>query len=473
MTPSFLRVEGTKIVDGEGKEIILRGAGLGGWLNMENFITGYPGCEFQIREALIKEIGPEKAEFFWDKFLEYFFTDEDAKFFASLGLNCIRLPFNYHHFEDDDNPRVLKESGFKHLDRVIEICAKHGIYTILDMHTAPGGQNPGWHADHGTHVSAFWIHADFQQRSLWLWDELSKHYASNPWVAGYNPLNEPADSQHKRLVRWYDQVYQVIRKNDSKHILFWDGNTFAQDFSQFGDAHKRWENSSYSLHDYSIFGFPASKEAYVGSPAQKGRLRATLDSKQAWMKERGLCVWNGEWGPVYARAEYDGDDTDAINEMRLHVLRDQLELYQEDSMSWSIWLYKDIGFQGMVYTSRETAYMKLFEKFLAKKQRLAIDAWGTDVKYVRHVYEPLEQLIAQNVEAPADLDIYPWKLGRRVGTLARDILVSDYLVPEWARHFAGKTEAELDELARSFHFDNCLKREGLNAALREHSSVAL
>ena len=31
--------------------------------------------------------------------LEYFFQDEDAKFFKSLGLNCIRIPFNYRHFE--------------------------------------------------------------------------------------------------------------------------------------------------------------------------------------------------------------------------------------------------------------------------------------------------------------------------------------------------------------------------------------
>lgn len=26
------------------------------------------------------------------QFLEYFFAEDDAKFFASLGLNCIRIP---------------------------------------------------------------------------------------------------------------------------------------------------------------------------------------------------------------------------------------------------------------------------------------------------------------------------------------------------------------------------------------------
>ena len=56
-------------------------------------------------------------------------------------------------YADDMNPRVLKESGFKHLDRVINLCAKHGIYTILDLHTAPGGQNTDWNADHGSHIA--------------------------------------------------------------------------------------------------------------------------------------------------------------------------------------------------------------------------------------------------------------------------------------------------------------------------------
>ncbi len=38
------------------------------------------------------------------------------------------------------NPGVFKESGCKHLDRVINLCAKHKIYTIIDLHSAPGGE---------------------------------------------------------------------------------------------------------------------------------------------------------------------------------------------------------------------------------------------------------------------------------------------------------------------------------------------
>jgi len=37
--PSFLRVDGTNIVDGEGNIVILKGCATGGHTNMENFIT--------------------------------------------------------------------------------------------------------------------------------------------------------------------------------------------------------------------------------------------------------------------------------------------------------------------------------------------------------------------------------------------------------------------------------------------------
>ena len=41
---NYLKVQGEYITLHD-KPIILKGAGLGGWMNMENFITGYPGHE--------------------------------------------------------------------------------------------------------------------------------------------------------------------------------------------------------------------------------------------------------------------------------------------------------------------------------------------------------------------------------------------------------------------------------------------
>lgn len=177
------------------------------------------------------------------------------------------------------------------------------------------------------HGFAVWNHKDFQDRVIWLWQQLAAHYKDNKWIAGYNPLNEPTEPSHTLLVSWYDRVYKAIRDIDPDHPIFFDGNTFASDFSKFGDAHLKWDNTGYSIHDYSTFGFPAAPEIYTGTESQQRRLRRSYEKKREWMDERGLYVWNGEWGPVYARKQYEGDATDAINETRYRVLKDQLQIY--------------------------------------------------------------------------------------------------------------------------------------------------
>lgn len=53
-----IRVDGRRLVDATGQEVLLRGVGLGGWMTMENFITGYPATESQHRRALRRVLGP-------------------------------------------------------------------------------------------------------------------------------------------------------------------------------------------------------------------------------------------------------------------------------------------------------------------------------------------------------------------------------------------------------------------------------
>jgi hypothetical protein len=38
MSNGYLRVQGEKVIYEKGNTVILRGAGLGGWMNMENFM---------------------------------------------------------------------------------------------------------------------------------------------------------------------------------------------------------------------------------------------------------------------------------------------------------------------------------------------------------------------------------------------------------------------------------------------------
>lgn len=434
---------------------------------MENFIVGFPGHESSIHAAMTSTMGKEKHDFFWDRWLTHFFDAPDAQFYTSLGLNCLRVPFNYRHLEDDMNPRVLKESGFKHLDRVVDLCAQQGIYTILDMHTLPGGQSPGWHADNTTSYAAFWDYKDHQDRTVWLWEKIAARYKGNPWVAGYNPINEPCDPLHYRLPAFYARLEKAVRKIDPEHILWLDGNTFAAEWKGFEAV---LPNCVYSLHDYSMMGFPTGTR-YKGTEEQKKRLADQFLRKSEFQRGKGTAIWNGEFGPVYAQAKWD-EDAEEINRERYTLLGEQLRIYDQHQIPWSIWLYKDVGLQGMVYTDPESAWMKLINPIVEKKKALQLDAWGT---YPNAEIEGLLDPVVEWIDkvSPTAKDTYPstWNTRRHVNRQVLQTFLAESFVQEFAELFRDKTEEELEELAASFSFEKCKQREGLNKILTDHAGM--
>lgn len=117
------------------------------------------------------------------------------------------------------------------------------------MHAVPGGQNPDWHSDNPTGYAEFWDYKDHQDRTVWLWEQIAIRYKDNPWVAGYNPLNEPCDPEHVRLPAFYTRIEKAIRAKDSNHILWLDGNTFAMEWKGFDMV---LPNCVYAMHDYSV-----------------------------------------------------------------------------------------------------------------------------------------------------------------------------------------------------------------------------
>ena len=121
-------------------------------------------------------------------------------------------------------------------------------------------------------------------------------------------------------------------------------------------------------------GFPTG-DRYKGTDEQKERLERVYLRKAQFMSENKTPVWNGEFGPVYADQVFDVD-SETVNQERYNLLGDQLRIYDKYNISWSIWLYKDIGLQGMIYTNPESKWNKTLKPFLDKKRAFWLDKWG-------------------------------------------------------------------------------------------------
>ena len=450
-----LKVSGDQIVNQKGETVLLRGFGLGGMLHMENFINGYPANEEAMREGLRKVVGEKKYNLYFDTFFNSYFTEPDAAYIQSLGLNLVRIPINYRLFEDDMNPGVIKEGAFAFLDSVIARCARHQVYTIIDLHALPGAQNQHWHSDNPTHVASFWIHKHFQDRVVHLWEVIAERYKNEAWVAGYDLINEPADPSGEKVFPYYKRLRDAIRKIDPDHILFLEGDKYAVDFSRFTEV---WDNVVYTNHDYATPGFVSGGD-YPGITRGKYYDKDTLErdflKKSEFMFSRRVPLWVGEFGPVYT-----GDAK--RDEMRYRVLKDQLAYYNKYKVSWCIWLYKDMGLQAIMHQNENTPYIKLVSKFLARKDSLGADAWGATDKNIRHAIAPLEELLQK--EFPG-FNPYPNGKERELALLVRHILISEALLPEYCNLFKDLSEEQLVALAQSFRYENYVKRTRLENIL--------
>jgi len=74
---------------------------------------------------------------------------------------------------------------------------------ILDLHGAVGSQ--GWEHHSGcANKNLYWNTQDYQDRTIWLWQQIAARYKDRAAVAGYSILNEPCSRDG--MCAWQDKL---------------------------------------------------------------------------------------------------------------------------------------------------------------------------------------------------------------------------------------------------------------------------
>lgn len=188
----FIKTHGQNIITPEGKPILLRGINLGNWLVPEGYMFKFihANSPQRINETFTQLLGPEETKKFWKQYRDNYITKEDIAYIKKLGLNSVRVPFNYRLFVSEDQETTIGGVGFEMLDRVIQWCKEENLYVILDMHCAPGGQT-GDNIDDSFGYPFLFESDEAQQLTIDIWKEIAKRYANKTIVIGYDFLNEP------------------------------------------------------------------------------------------------------------------------------------------------------------------------------------------------------------------------------------------------------------------------------------------
>lgn len=453
-----LRTAGPAILDSQDRPVHLRGVNLGGWMNLENFVNGYPGSEHGLRAAMSAGLGPDRAEHFFETMADAFFTPADAARLVAAGATVIRLPLNYRHFERDDDPGVYRPAAFARLDAALAACEAAGLYAILDLHAAPGWQSPDWHCDNANRHALFWTHRHFQDRFVALWEQLARRYVGRAVVAGYNLLNEPVTGAERgrhltgNITDWrainalYRRTTAAIRAIDPDHIIIIEGDQYSTRFTGLDAPFA--PNLVYSSHFYHDAGFHAAP--YPGTIQNRDWTAATIAADfsateaLAFTQKHRVPLYVGELGSIYHQPDAGRDQ----------ALLDTVAALQSAGAHWTVWTYKDLGLMGWSHVAPDAEIHRVLAPCERAKRALGLDyidalrprpaAWQTIYDHV------VPALRAELPASYADVN-----LGEHHCLAAFTVTLAEALQPLFVDCWREKTEADVERILAAYRCENC------------------
>lgn len=321
------------MVDPEGRPVELRGVNLGNWLMLEMWMLaqpgqeGAPGDQYRLEEMLSSRFGEARKDALMELYRSNFMLDRDFSIIRSFRFNLIRLPLNYRMFEDDRRPKQLRPNAFKWVDRALQKAERYGMYVILDLHGAQGGQSVYDHTGRSGQ-NKLWESEENQQRMAWLWEQLAKRYRGRSTVLAYDVFNEPYGGTHAQQKSVFSRCYAAIRKHDPDTLILahghWDG------FEHYGTPTENgWHNVGYQMHYYpGLFGFGTPNlRTHVLHLENLGRVAAAVNRFNA-------PFLIGEMNVVFNRAG------------GAEMMRRYYDLHAKNGWMTTMWSYKVFGREG-------------------------------------------------------------------------------------------------------------------------------
>lgn len=255
---AFIRVSGQDLLTPDGQKFFIKGTNLGNWLNPEGYMFRFNKVNSagRINQMICEMVGPDFAADFWKQFKDNYITLEDIKFIAGTGANTVRLPFHYKLFTDEDYMGLTaRQDGFARIDTLINWCKQTGMYLILDMHDAPGGQT-GDNIDDSYGYPWLFESEQSQQQFCDIWREIAGYYKNEPIILGYELINEPIapyfenmEELNSKLEPLYKRAVAAIREVDNNHVILLGGAQWNGNFKPFRDS-KFDDKIMYTCHRY-------------------------------------------------------------------------------------------------------------------------------------------------------------------------------------------------------------------------------
>jgi len=354
---TFLRANGSKIVDTNNNEVVLKGMGLGGWLLMEGYMLQVDGGygQWQIkRDMKLNGATESEIESFFASWRAANTTSADISYLKSLGLNSLRLPMHYDLFLTPSQRAVRNDviygkipvtsyiqalenwydqnllftdftvDGFGAIDQTLQWAGTNGMWVVLDLHAAPGGQGSQSNINDALVGLDLWNRTDSKGRKIYqliterLWVSISGRYKTDARVAMYDLVNEPHGGvQNSAIKALYDRIIAAIRSNGDNHLILLEGNGYGNEYTGITpDLFPGQTNLVWNGHRYWVTNDPSVKDRNAN---QLNLIANLVNFRAKW----NVPVWVGETG-----------------ENSNHWVAEACKNLNDRNIGWCLWTHK-------------------------------------------------------------------------------------------------------------------------------------
>ena len=355
----------------------IKGVNLGNWLVLEKWMSPalFEGTdaedEYWLPRKLSKEVYEARIKIHRSEYI----TERDFVTIRRMGMEFVRIPIPYFVFGD----REPFLGCVDELDKAFNWAEKYDMKILLDLHTAPFGQN-GFDNGGICGVCKWSQNPDEVEFVLGVLERLAKRYGMRKGLWGIEVLNEPitekawqlfnvperypakdlvmaedsAPNTFEFLKKFYLDAYVRLRKflPDEKYIVIHDGFELLawKDFMQ----EKQYVNMVLDTHQYLMMaesdGCEQNLDAYIQYIKEHYE-------KEIEEMEQYFPVICGEWclfnslacgcdtkGGQSVLNGVKGNETESLNESEkkeiyLTVAKAQLEAWKKGS-GYFYWSYK-------------------------------------------------------------------------------------------------------------------------------------
>ncbi len=294
------------------------------------------------------------------------FGASDAAYLQKIGLTAVRVGVIWKAVEPE--PGVFDDAYLDQIAATVRALGQHGIVSILDFHQDQMNEQflgegfPDWAVDDGGLPNTmapfpggyetnpalerafdnFWADAPgpdgigLQEYYAAVWKHVAQHFAGNPYVLGYELINEPfpgsdylscavggCPTSDAELTSLYTKVDHAIRSVDHRTLIFYEPYVTFNFGYQDNVGAPPDPNAVFAWHNYCLNTAPCASNTTDFENAQK---HIASNREAEFMTEFGDPTDYGDNALIVSRADQNmvswtnwayctcGDPTGGANE---------------------------------------------------------------------------------------------------------------------------------------------------------------